>query len=76
VYVTQLDRILLSEIFVAGASPGQLAAVILEEIDHGLDARINAIDSSGNLSVDGNVFATLTGVSSLDFTDPTQFQLI
>jgi Ca2+-binding RTX toxin-like protein len=56
VYVAELDQILLSEAFVATASQERLVAVILEELGHSFDARLNITDSAGD---EGDIFARL-----------------
>ena len=56
VYLKEQDRIFLSEAFLARATQSQIVAVILEEIGHSIDARINTTDSAGD---EGAIFSAL-----------------
>ncbi len=55
-YASSTNTIYLSALFVAQASQHDLVAVLLEEIGHFLDARLNLMDSLGD---EGNIFANL-----------------
>ncbi|ABW29507.1 VCBS [Acaryochloris marina MBIC11017] len=55
-YATATDTIYLSESFLNTGTLDQIVAVLLEEIGHGVDARINAVDSLGD---EGNIFSHL-----------------
>jgi subtilisin family serine protease len=54
VYVQETDRIYLSRQFVEGSSVDQITGVLIEEIGHSIDARVNAIDAAGD---EGNIFS-------------------
>ena len=56
VYAAATDMIYLNQEFIASAPQAQIVAVLLEEIGHGLDARINAVDAPGD---EGAIFAAL-----------------
>lgn len=55
-YAVDTDTIYMAEAFVRGANEEALVAVILEELGHGVDARINERDSPGD---EGDIFSTL-----------------
>jgi ELWxxDGT repeat protein len=55
-YAASLNKIYLSESFLATATLSQSTAVILEEIGHFVDAQINATDTPGD---EGELFAAL-----------------
>ncbi|HEX2828993.1 MAG TPA: type I secretion C-terminal target domain-containing protein [Burkholderiales bacterium] len=54
-YSQETDTIYLSRTFVASASSSAVTAVIVEEIGHALDARLNRTDSAGD---EGQIFST------------------
>ncbi|MGF1520822.1 MAG: choice-of-anchor Q domain-containing protein, partial [Leptolyngbyaceae cyanobacterium] len=56
VYVAATDTIYLNQEFLANATDEQAVAVLLEEIGHGIDARINTIDSAGD---EGAIFSAI-----------------
>jgi hypothetical protein len=47
-YASELDAIFLSRSFLATASQAAIVRVLLEEIGHGIDARINRVDTPGD----------------------------
>ena len=55
-YAASKDIIFLAQEFLATADFGQIVAVLLEEIGHGLDARLNLDDSAGD---EGAIFSAL-----------------
>ena len=55
-YATTTDTIYLSESWLETATISQVVAVLLEEIGHGVDARINDVDSLGD---EGAIFSSL-----------------
>ncbi|MEO1134727.1 MAG: hypothetical protein AAFX40_18750, partial [Cyanobacteria bacterium J06639_1] len=55
-YATATDTVYVSQEFVNTATAEQVAAVLLEELGHGLDARINESDSAGD---EGEIFSAL-----------------
>ncbi|MFN7715246.1 MAG: Calx-beta domain-containing protein [Pseudanabaenaceae cyanobacterium] len=55
-YAASNDQIYLSEALVTGSDPSRLVAVLLEEIGHSIDARINSQDAAGD---EGELFAAL-----------------
>ncbi|MEO0854974.1 MAG: hypothetical protein AAFY15_15935, partial [Cyanobacteria bacterium J06648_11] len=55
-YATATDTVYVSQEFVNTATVEQVAAVLLEEIGHGLDARVNEKDSAGD---EGEIFSAL-----------------
>ncbi len=55
-YVASTDTIYLSQSFLDTASPSAVIAVILEEIGHSIDAKINNSDSKGD---EGKLFSAL-----------------
>ncbi|WP_036798809.1 Ig-like domain-containing protein, partial [Pleurocapsa sp. PCC 7319] len=55
-YAKEQDRIYLSLEFVQSATAKQLVAVLLEEIGHGVDSRLNRRDSLGD---EGAIFSAL-----------------
>ncbi|AIE75095.1 MULTISPECIES: S-layer family protein [unclassified Synechocystis] len=55
-YAQSINKIYLSDRFVATATEVQLVAVILEEIGHAVDALVNSQDSPGD---EGEIFANL-----------------
>ena len=62
VYVIETDQIFLSESFLLTSTQDQIVAVLLEEIGHGLDARLNQTDSPGD---EGAIFSALVRGQSL-----------
>ena len=46
-YAASNNTIYLADTFVANATPEDLSAVLLEEIGHSIDAKINQTDSAG-----------------------------
>lgn len=55
-YAQSINKIYLSDQFVATAPPDALIEVILEEIGHFVDAQVNAVDTIGD---EGQLFADL-----------------
>ncbi|MFN9547000.1 MAG: bluetail domain-containing putative surface protein [Cyanobacteriota bacterium] len=55
-YATSIDTILLAQTFVRDAGEDALVAVILEELGHSVDARVNPKDSPGD---EGAIFSAL-----------------
>jgi hypothetical protein len=55
-YAQSTNKIYLSDSFLATASEDQLVAVLLEEIGHSIDAKINQTDSAGD---EGELFSLL-----------------
>ncbi|NER78777.1 MAG: hypothetical protein F6K42_04205, partial [Leptolyngbya sp. SIO1D8] len=55
-YVAQTDTIYLAQDFLENATAGQIVAVLLEEIGHSIDARINSGDSAGD---EGAIFSAI-----------------
>ncbi|MBE9220734.1 choice-of-anchor L domain-containing protein [Dolichospermum flos-aquae] len=64
-YSTSTNKIYLSDTFVANANSAAVSDVILEEIGHFVDARINQTDSAGD---EGAIFAALVRGESLNVT--------
>jgi hypothetical protein len=64
-YSTSTNKIYLSDTFVANANSAAVSDVILEEIGHFVDARINQTDSAGD---EGAIFAALVRGESLNGT--------
>ncbi|MDB9466728.1 choice-of-anchor L domain-containing protein, partial [Dolichospermum circinale CS-539/09] len=64
-YSTSTNKIYLSDNFVANANSAAVSDVILEEIGHFVDARINQTDSAGD---EGAIFAALVRGESLNGT--------
>ena len=62
-YASSENRIYLSNTFVAGASLAAISRVLLEEIGHFVDAKINQTDSAGD---EGAIFAALVQGQNLD----------
>ena len=62
-YATSTNTIYVSDIFWKIASPTSLKALLLEEIGHYVDARINRKDSAGD---EGAIFAALVQGETLD----------
>ena len=62
-YASSENRIYLSNTFVAGASLAAISGVLLEEIGHFVDAKINQTDSAGD---EGAIFAELVQGYSLN----------
>ncbi|MDM3863246.1 MAG: hypothetical protein PT118_26235, partial [Aphanizomenon gracile PMC644.10] len=62
-YASSENRIYLSNTFVAGASLAAISGVLLEEIGHFVDAKINQTDSAGD---EGAIFAALVQGQNLD----------
>ncbi|MGK7903556.1 MAG: LamG-like jellyroll fold domain-containing protein [Hormoscilla sp.] len=56
VYVADTDMIYLAEDFLENSTISQIVEVLLEEIGHAIDARINATDSAGD---EGAIFSAL-----------------
>jgi len=63
-YDAASDTIYLSRGFIAASrsNPGAISAVLLEELGHAIDARVNAVDSTGD---EGALFASLVLGQSL-----------
>ncbi len=55
-YAAKTDTIYLSEAFLQQADKTAIAAVLLEEIGHGVDARLNAVDAPGD---EGHIFSAV-----------------
>lgn len=55
-YITEQDLILLSDAAVETASPERLVDLLVEEVGHRIDARVNATDTPGD---EGKVFAAM-----------------
>ena len=55
-YAAKTDTIYLSEAFLQQADKTAISAVLLEEIGHGVDARLNAIDTPGD---EGHIFSAV-----------------
>ncbi|MBD1217654.1 MAG: hemolysin, partial [Aphanizomenon flos-aquae Clear-A1] len=62
-YASSENRIYLSNTFVAAASLAAISRVLLEEIGHFVDAKINQTDSAGD---EGAIFAALVQGQNLD----------
>ena len=62
-YASSENKIYLSNTFVAGASLAAISGVLLEEIGHFVDAKINQTDSAGD---EGAIFAALVQGQNLD----------
>ncbi|MDS9396986.1 cadherin domain-containing protein [Aphanizomenon flos-aquae NRERC-008] len=62
-YASSKNKIYLSNTFVAGASLAAISGVLLEEIGHFVDAKINQTDSAGD---EGAIFAALVQGQNLD----------
>jgi hypothetical protein len=62
VYVQETDTIYLSRQFVEGSSVDRITGVLIEEIGHGIDARVNAIDAVGD---EGDIFSRLVRQESI-----------
>ncbi|MDM3863244.1 MAG: hypothetical protein PT118_26225, partial [Aphanizomenon gracile PMC644.10] len=62
-YASSKNKIYLSNTFVAGASLAAISGVLLEEIGHFVDAKINQTDSAGD---EGAIFAALVRGQNLD----------
>jgi hypothetical protein len=62
-YASSKNRIYLSNTFVASASLAAISGVLLEEIGHFVDAKINQTDSAGD---EGAIFAALVQGQNLD----------
>ncbi|WP_242027345.1 Ig-like domain-containing protein [Sphaerospermopsis sp. FACHB-1094] len=62
-YASSKNKIYLSNTFVAGASLAAISGVLLEEIGHFVDAKINQTDSTGD---EGAIFAALVQGQNLD----------
>ncbi|MDB9535626.1 choice-of-anchor L domain-containing protein [Dolichospermum planctonicum CS-1226] len=70
-YSTSTNKIYLSDTFVANANLAAVSDVILEEIGHFVDARINQTDSAGD---EGAIFAALVRGESLNRTNLQNLQ--
>jgi tetratricopeptide (TPR) repeat protein len=55
-YAAQLDTIFLSDSFVSNHNSQEIAEVLLEEIGHAIDSRINTVDAAGD---EGDIFSRL-----------------
>ncbi|MBE9175848.1 hypothetical protein IQ225_12055, partial [Synechocystis salina LEGE 06155] len=62
-YAQSTDTIYLNQNFLETASPEQVQAVLLEEIGHAIDARLNLADSPGD---EGEIFANVVSGVPLD----------
>ncbi|MDM3856987.1 MAG: FG-GAP-like repeat-containing protein, partial [Aphanizomenon gracile PMC649.10] len=62
-YASSKNKIYLSNTFVASASLAAISGVLLEEIGHFVDAKINQTDSAGD---EGAIFAALVQGQNLD----------
>jgi hypothetical protein len=62
-YASSINKIYLSNTFVASASLAAISGVLLEEIGHFVDAKINQTDSAGD---EGAIFAALVRGQNLD----------
>ncbi|MBE9059207.1 Ig-like domain-containing protein [Sphaerospermopsis sp. LEGE 08334] len=62
-YASSINKIYLSNTFVAAASLAAISGVLLEEIGHFVDAKINQTDSAGD---EGAIFAALVQGQGLD----------
>jgi RHS repeat-associated protein len=62
-YASSTNKIYLSSDFIATATPTALSAVLLEEIGHFVDTRVNQTDSAGD---EGAIFASLVQGEILD----------
>ena len=62
-YASSKNKIYLSNTFVAAASLAAISGVLLEEIGHFVDAKINQTDSAGD---EGAIFAALVQGQNLD----------
>jgi hypothetical protein len=63
-YVQEIDTIYLSRQFVDGSSVDRITGVLIEELGHALDARVNLIDADGD---EGDIFSRLVRGQSIDF---------
>ena len=61
-YAASTDTIYLSQSLLDSGDPAQIVAVLLEEIGHSVDARINATDAPGD---EGAIFSALVRGESL-----------
>ncbi|MBR8832289.1 MAG: hypothetical protein N5P05_001998 [Chroococcopsis gigantea SAG 12.99] len=71
-YVGTLDQIFLSKEFIDIASREEIADVLLEEIGHAVDYKINAIDTTGD---EGELFAALLRGKPLEQADLDRIKL-
>ncbi|NES85670.1 MAG: hypothetical protein F6K10_32085 [Moorea sp. SIO2B7] len=65
-YAAQFDTIFLSDDFVRSHSIQDIADVLLEEIGHGIDKRINNIDAAGD---EGDIYSRLVQGESIYSAD-------
>jgi hypothetical protein len=65
-YVSSNDTIYLSEAVVNAGNTQQLVAVLLEEIGHAIDSKVNTQDSAGD---EGQIFSQLVQGNSISATD-------
>ncbi|WP_146136498.1 SBBP repeat-containing protein [Aphanothece hegewaldii] len=63
VYISETDQIFLAREFINSASLEEIASVLLEEIGHGIDHKINLADTQGD---EGELFAALIQGKTLD----------
>ncbi|MEO0853561.1 MAG: hypothetical protein AAFY15_08675, partial [Cyanobacteria bacterium J06648_11] len=70
-YAIATDTVYVSQEFVNTATAEQVAAVLLEEIGHGLDARVNESDSAGD---EGEIFSALARGLELSATQVDAIQ--
>ena len=62
-YASSMNKIYLSDSFIANATSAAISAVLLEEIGHFVDAHVNQSDSAGD---EGAIFSALVQGNSLD----------
>ncbi len=62
-YASSMNKIYLSDSFIANATSAAISAVLLEEIGHFVDAQVNQSDSAGD---EGAIFTALVQGNSLD----------
>ena len=62
-FAASKGKIYLSRTFLDNSDSGQIVSVILEEIGHSVDARINSVDAAGD---EGDIFAHLVQNKTLD----------
>jgi len=70
-YVAQDDSIFLSDQLVASNNSQEIAAVILEEVGHAIDSRINSVDSPGD---EGYIFSRLVEGESISHDELSSLQ--
>ena len=70
-YAAEVDRIFIAQEFIETASQEQIVAVVLEELGHAIDQRINHTDSSGD---EGFIFSAIVRGVELNQAQLTALQ--